>query len=79
MICYICLFIYFRIEYYASVSLADRVIIFGSTSTKATSPEIAVYKAGSWSSIGVLKSPRYSYGAVEYNGIVMIVGGRNSQ
>ena len=76
---FICLFVYFRIKHYASVSLADRVIIFGSTSTEATSTEIGVYKGGNWSSIGVLKSPRYSYGAVEYDGIVMIVGGRNSQ
>merc|ERR1711953_1301343 len=65
-----------QINNYASVSLVDRVIIFGSTT--GGSPKIGVYKSGSWYSIGQLKSPRFSYGAVEQSGTVMIVGGRDT-
>ena len=70
--------IYLRIDHYASVSLIDRVYIFGSSSS-SNSPNIGVYKSGSWSSIGQLKSVRHAYGAVEDNGSVMIVGGGGTQ
>ena len=56
----------------------DRVIIFGTTYSY-NSHKIGLFKSGSWSSIGKLKSPRQSYGAVEQNGIVMIVGGLETQ
>ena len=69
---------YLRIAWYASVSLSDRVIIFGSTAF-SNSPNIGVYKAGSWSSLGQLKSPRYGYGAIEQAGKIMIIGGRNAK
>ena len=64
--------IYLRLSRYASVSLPDRVIIFGSD---VYSSNIGVYKDGSWYSIGQLKDTRSSYGAIEQAGTVMIVGG----
>ena len=71
--------IYLSIYCYASVSLPDRVIIFGSSWWSNTSPTIGVYKAGSWSSLGQLKSTRWGYGAVEQAGKVMIVGGYGTE
>ena len=61
------------------MSLADRVIIFGSTYDSNHSPKIGVYQAGNWYSIGQLKSGRSAYGAVEQAGTVMIVGGWTNQ
>ena len=61
------------------MSLDDRVIIFGSTAGEGTTSDIGVYKDASWYTIGKLKSPRHSYGAVVQAGIVMIIGGRGTQ
>ena len=69
---------YFRISRYATLSLQDRVIVFGSNAW-SSSPKIGVYKSGSWSSIGQLKHPRSYYGAVEQNGMAMIIGGSGTR
>ena len=66
--------IYLRIYRYASVSVKDRVIIFG---VSWNSP-IGVYKSRKWSTIGQLEHSRFSYGPVEQNGMVMIIGGKRS-
>ena len=61
------------------MSLDDRVIIFGTTAAEGATTDIGVYKAGNWYSMGQLNSRRVSYGAVEHDGIVMIVGGDGIQ
>ena len=63
---------------YASVSLEDRVILFGSTAN-GNAQDIAEFKSGEWSSIGKLKSVRYGYGAIHQYRNVMIIGGRKTQ
>ena len=54
------------------------MIVFG-TSYMDASPIITQYSNGIWHEIGALKDPRNSYGAVYYDGYVMIVGGNGKQ
>ena len=74
-------FIFLRISHFGTVSLEDRVIVFGTTySAYPSSPQICQYRNGRWNgSLGQLESPRAAYGAVDYEGIVMIVGGEDTQ
>ena len=66
---------------FATVSIEDRIILFGSTFRSSTmSNTVTQYKSGKWSKIGSeLESPRHSYAAVYNNGMVMIIGGEGEQ
>merc|ERR1712062_201125 len=57
---------------YATLSLEDRIILFGSSSNMKS---VSQFKSGNWTEIGELESPRKSYGAIHFNGITVIVGG----
>ena len=70
----LCICLSHRQNYYIWRALSLITYQYRSTDSQI----IGVYKSKSWTSIGTLKQPRYSYGAVEQNGIVMIVGGRRT-
>lgn len=70
-----------RMTNFATISMEDRIILFGSTFISSTmSNTVTQYKSGKWSKIGSeLESPRHSYAAVYNNEMVMIIGGEGKQ
>ena len=69
----------FRLSNYGTISLSDRVILFGTNFYTDMSPAVVVYKNDIWTQIGTQSSPRSSYGVIHNGEVAMIVGGYMTQ